>query len=78
MDGVHWLRCALEEMATQEIFAELSPEDDSDELPVGIQFLELRGDKCFDLLANTKGGAMELVRWRADRTVVLTPLPLVP
>ena len=23
---------------------------------IGIQFLELRGDKCFDLLASAKGG----------------------
>jgi|OrbCmetagenome_4_1107370.scaffolds.fasta_scaffold155762_2 hypothetical protein len=48
-------RCAIEEMATQEVFAQLPLEEDDDPM-IGIQFLELRGDKCFDLLANTKGG----------------------
>ena len=43
------------EMATQEVFAQLPLEEDDDPM-IGIQFLELRGDKCFDLLANTKGG----------------------
>ena len=48
------LRCAIEEMATQEVFAQLPLEEDDDPM-IGIQFLELRGDKCFDLLVNTKG-----------------------
>ena len=41
-------------MATQDVFAHLTPGEDDDPM-IGIQFLELRGDKCFDLLANTKG-----------------------
>ena len=54
--GAAWRRrCAIEEMATQEVFAQLPLEEDDDPM-IGIQFLELRGDKCFDLLANTKGG----------------------
>ncbi|CAK9041237.1 unnamed protein product, partial [Durusdinium trenchii] len=55
--------CAIEEMATLEVFANISPED-SDDPVIGIQFLELRGDKCFDLLANTKGRDFPELRLR--------------
>lgn len=55
--------CAIEEMATQEVFAQLPLEEDDDPM-IGIQFLELRGDKCFDLLANTKGRDFPELRLR--------------
>lgn len=55
--------CAIEEMATQEVFAQLPMEEDDDPM-IGIQFLELRGDKCFDLLANTKGRDFPELRLR--------------
>ena len=44
-------------MATQDVFAHQMPAEEDDPM-IGIQFLELRGDKCFDLLANTKGAAI--------------------
>ena len=46
------LRCAIEQMASEDIFASL---DEDSEPAVSIQFLELRGDKCYDLLANSLG-----------------------
>ena len=45
-------RCAIEEMASRDVFASLG---DDAEPEVSIQFLELRGDKCFDLLASATG-----------------------
>ncbi|CAE7694626.1 DSK1, partial [Symbiodinium pilosum] len=44
--------CAIEQMASEDIFASL---DEDSEPAVSIQFLELRGDKCYDLLANSLG-----------------------
>lgn len=38
-------RCAIEEMATQEVFAQLPLEEDDDPM-IGIQFLELRGESA--------------------------------
>jgi kinesin family member 2/24 len=49
---------AIEELSSYDLFSHLSriQQDASDEPLMSIQFLELRGDRCFDLLARVSKG----------------------